>query len=154
MNPALIHDADGCWNGSPSAFETRLLHALPQYAIDQLRLRMLHALTETHEHVKSARVMLQMACETELRVVLVKTMRLMNDVMASNVCGRRRYVEVDAEMRAHRYLVQPAIAELKDLPTIPRPYVNLIVRYLDSRYPKYRVSALASTVCLATAVTA
>lgn len=154
MNPALIHDANGCWNGASSPFETTLLQPLPNYAIEQLRLRLLHVLTDTHDLVKSARVLLQMSLETELRVVLVKVMQLTSDVMISNVCGRRRYPEVDADMRQHSYLVAPAVDELKTLPMVPRQYVDLVTRYLGSHYPKYRVSAMATTVCLAAAVTA
>lgn len=152
--PPPTEDADGCWIGLPSQFERRLQDTLPSYAIDQLRLRLLFAVVDGHDLTKGARALLQMACETELRAVLVKVMTLTTDVLVSNVCERRKYVEIDADMRAHGYLVAPAIEELKELPAIPRPYVDLVSRYLDSHYPKYRVSALATTVCLAAAVSA
>lgn len=151
--PPPFADEDGCWIGLPSPFEMRLQNPLPMYAIDQLRLRLLFAVTDNHDITKGARALLQMACETELKTVLVKVMTLATDVLPSNVCGRRKYVEVDADLRQHSYLVAPAIDELKTLPTLPRQYVDLVTRYLESHYPKYRVSALAATVCLATAVT-
>jgi hypothetical protein len=146
-------DEDGCWVGVSSPFEMRLQHALSVYPIDQLRLRMLHTLTETHDTVQSARVMVQVVCETELRAVLTKVANVTSDVNASKVCSRRKYIDVDADLRRHNYLVGPAVSALRSLPNLPAPYVDLVTRYLGSHYAKYRVSALAAAVCLTAAVT-
>lgn len=150
--PPPTEDENGCWIGLPSPFETRLLRPLSTYAIDQLRARLLFVVVDDHDAVKGARALLQMVCEAELKAVLVKVMTLTNDVLTSKVCGRRKFVEVDADMRSHGYLVAPAVAELKALPDMPRPYVDLVTRYLKSHYPKYRVAAMAMVVCLAAAV--
>lgn len=141
-----------CWTGEPSAFEEKLLLPLKDYALEQLRARLLTLVVSPVLPVMAARAVLQMGLETELRAVLTKMIEVAPDVETSNVCERRRYLEVDIDMRAHHYLVGPAFNALAKVPDVPRPYADFVRRYGRSAYPRYRVSALAATLCLAVAV--
>jgi hypothetical protein len=139
-----------CWNGPSTAFETRLLTTLPDYALDQLRLRFMFALTAPSNQVKSARVLFQMAYETELSAVLIKMVELPASVPKSTVCERRRFGDVDKDMQLQRFLVGPALDALEITPGMPAPYMDLIRRYATADYPRYRMCALAASLCLAT----
>lgn len=146
-------DANGCWIGAPSVFEQNMLKTLSVAALEQLRLRLLFAVTTSHDPVQGARAMLQMAFETEAGVVLVKLMTPPPDLEAHKVCPRRRYLDVDSDMRSYGFLVDPAISGLAQLPTPALdPYVQLLRRQVASNYPRYRVSALAAVVCMAVAL--
>ncbi len=142
-------DANGCWIGFPSAFERQLLTPLASYALEQLRLRVLFTLTDTHDYVQSARALLQMAFETEAGTVLVKMIDLSPDVLQTKVCPRRHYIDVDSDLRAFSFLFEPALSDIST--KIPDPYVNFLRRFLSSDYPRYRVSATATLLCLAAA---
>lgn len=148
--PVVVSDL--CWNGTPSQFETRLLAPQPNYAIEQFRLRFLRVVVENAVPKKAARTVLQMALETEVAAVVTKLVDVMPDIQASVVCERRRYLEIDVDMRLHRYLIEPFLKEVSVLPEIPSPYVDLMRRYARSAYPRYRMSALAAALCAATAV--
>jgi hypothetical protein len=139
-----------CWNGPSSAFETRLLKPLSDYALEQLRLRFMYTLTSPASQMKSARVLFQMAFETEIRAVLVKLIELPASVPESTVCERRRFGDVDKDMQLQRFLVGPALDALEETPGMPPPYMDLLRRYATSDYPRYRVCALAAALCLAT----
>ena len=145
-------DADGCWIGYPTAFESKLLEPMATYALEQFRQRFLFMLTSTHDGVRSARVIFQMAFETEISAVLVKMIDVPEGVLESKVCERRRFLEIDRDVRLQRYLVGPMLNELAANPVIPVPYVELIERYVTTDYPRYRICALAAAVCLAKAV--
>jgi hypothetical protein len=139
-----------CWNGTASLFEKQLLLPLPSYPLEQLRQRFLYAVVDPNDLKKGARIVFQMAFETELNAVLNKLITLPADVPESNVCERRRFLDIDGSMRLQRYLIGPAIDALGEIPTIPLPYVELIRLYAMAPYPRYRTCALAATVCLAT----
>jgi hypothetical protein len=147
--PLPTTDDEGCWTGTPSAFEQRLLEPFPTYALEQLRQRFLFTLTTTHAFVKSARVLLQMAFETEVASILTKQINLAAGVLWSRVCERRRYIDIDQDMHKQRYLIAPALDELAHIPGMPEPYVDFLIRYLASDYPRYRMSALSGVVCVA-----
>lgn len=138
-----------CWSGPSTAFETKLLQPLGNYALEQLRQRFLFSLTAPADMTKSARVAFQMAFETEIGAVLAKMIPLPASVMGSNVCERRRFGDVDKDMRLHRFLVGPALDALEETPDMPAPYMDLIRRYATADYPRYRVCALAAALCLA-----
>jgi hypothetical protein len=146
-------DEDGCWIGLPSPFETRLLEPFPTYALEQLRARFLYILTTTHEGKKSARVCLQMPYETEIGTILVKLMTAPADLYKYKVCERRRYIEIDRDMQLQRYLIPPALDELARIPDMPSPYMDYLIRYLLSDYPRYRMSAIATALCVAKVLT-
>lgn len=138
-----------CWNGPASPFETRLLKPLPTYAIEQLRQRFLFTLTTTHDQVKSARVLMQMAFETEVGAILVKQLTPPAGLETSVVCERRHYLDVDKDIRLQRYLIEPALTDLRKTPNMPESYVDFIVLYLASDYPRYRMGAIATLLCVA-----
>ncbi len=139
-----------CWNGTSSAFEVRLLKSFDNYALEQLRLRFMYALTAPADVKKSARVLFQMAYETEIGAVLTKMVALPTSVLESIVCERRHFIDIDKDMQLHRFLVGPALDALEETPNMPPPYMDLIRRYATNDYPRYRVCALAVSLCLAT----
>lgn len=141
-----------CWAGTSSPFEQRLMSPLPTYGLESLRLRFMNVVVSNHAMNKAARAILQMAFETELRAVVTKLVPLAADVMRSNVCERRRFIDVDVDMRRMSFLVEPALTELASAPGAPPAYVDLLRRYAASDYPRYRACALATTICFAAAV--
>lgn len=141
-----------CWSGTPSAFELRMIQPIPSYALEALRQRFLFVVVSDHAPKFGVRAVLQMAVDTELRVALLKMFDLAADVVDSNVCQRRRYLDVDHDMRLMRFLVGPALDALAEVPGVPTQYVDLIRRYSTADYPRYRMSAIAAALCLATAV--
>lgn len=147
--PPPTTDANGCWIGLPSTFERQLLSQQDAYPLEQLRLRALYAATSTHDFIQSARALIQMAFETEAGTVLVKMVELSPDVLQTKVCPRRHYIDVDSDLRAFKFLFEPALDEIGK--KIPDPYVNFLRRFLSSDYPRYRVSATAAMLCLAAA---
>lgn len=150
--PPPTEDANGCWIGLPSPFEVLLLQPLPTYAIEQLRQRFLFAVTTTHDQVKSVRVVMQMAFETEVGAILVKQITPPAGLATTKVCERRHYIDVDSDLRLLRYLINPALIDLMNTPNMPAAYVDFIVNYLASDYPRYRMSAIATMLCVAKAL--
>lgn len=150
--PPPTEDGAGCWIGLSTPFEALLQQPMATYALEQLRQRFMFSLTTTHDQVRGARVMLQMAFETEIGAILVKLINLPPGVIESNVCERRRFLEIDRDMRLNRYLVGPALDSLSTIPNVPEPYVNFLRFYAIAQYPRYRTCALAATLCLAKAV--
>lgn len=140
-----------CWHGLASYFETKLLRPLPYYALEQLRLRFLFAVTTTHDGLKGARAVLQMAFDTEVGAVLAKSITLAPDVLASTVCERRRFLDIDIDMRLFGFLIEPALTAAEDNAVLPAAYLRLIRAHLQSPYARYRVCAIAGLLCLATA---
>lgn len=132
-------------------FEAALLKALPTYALDQLRRRLLFSSTTNHLASDSARALFQMAYDTEIRAIVSKIVALPDEVAAVVVAARRSFLAVDADLSLYGFLVEPALAELEAIPDMPPPYVDLIRRHLQARSPRYRVAAAASSLCLATA---
>lgn len=152
-NP-MVEDENGCWIGAPSSFEVALAAPFANQALERFRRRLFAVVTTNGATDKSARVVLQMAHETDVRVAMVKMITLAADVMRSTVCQRRRYLDVDAAVRLHGHLVLPAFDAFAQLKGIPTSYVDFLKRYATSASAKHRVSALAGLVCLAKAVTA
>lgn len=149
----MSHVEDECWNGTPSVFETGLLTPFPTYALEQLRRRFLYTLTDTHDSVKSARVLLQMVFETEVGVILTKMIERPADLYTYKVCERRRYIPIDQDMHQQRYLIGPALDELERTPNMPSSYMEFLTRYLLSDYPRYRMGALSTAICVAKVLT-
>jgi hypothetical protein len=141
-----------CWYGPSSPFELQLQKALPFYAIEQLRLRLFYAVTTSHDPVTGARVILQMAYDTEISTILVKQIQTPAQFQDSVICERRHYIDVDNDMQLQSFLIGPAMSDLEAIPNMPRPYVEFLTLYLTSPYPRYRVSALANVICVAEAL--
>lgn len=141
-------DAD-CWAGTLSPFEQRLLQSLPAYALEQLRTRFIHAVTDPREPAKAARSILQMAFETEIGTALTKLIVIAPDVQKSRICERRRYLEIDQDMRMFKFLWTPALEALNQDNTVPSKYIELLEQHFGAEYPRYRVCALAALLCMA-----
>lgn len=137
-----------CWDGSLSAFEEKLIRPLPVYALEQLRARFHHAVTTTRVPKKGARTVLQLAFDTELGAVLAKAIVLAPDVRSSKICERRRYLDIDTDMQRYKFMWASALEAAREIATIPTHYVDLIETHLTSAYPRHRVSALATLLCL------
>jgi len=146
--PPSTVDGDGCWIGVSSVFEARILTPVSSYPLEQLRQRFLYAVVDPHDVRLGARVALQMAFEIDTASFLNKLITVPADVIGSKVCQRRRFLDIDADMRLQRYLIGPAIDALADIPEVPEAYVDLIRRYAMAPYARYRTCALAATVCL------
>lgn len=140
-----------CWYGPSSTLELQVLTAIPSYPLEQLRQRLLFALTTSKLPTTSARVLIQMILDTEIGVALQKIVSFPPDTEDVVVCERRRYIDVDSDMRVQSYLVNPALTALATYTKIPVQYVNLVSLYANADYPRYRVSALAATVCMGVA---
>ena len=144
-------DSNGCWIGVSTPLESHLQQPFSDPSLEKLRTRLLYTLTTNHDIVKSARVALQMAFETEIGTVLTKLMTtpIASSVVNSNVCQRRHFLAIDADMQNNAYLIQPSLDALLKLPNpVPSSYVSLLQRYLASNYARYRVCALASLLVL------
>lgn len=128
--------------------EVRLTTPITGYALEQLRTRFLYSVTTKHDVVTSALVTVQMSFETELRAVLVKLTRPAPSTLVTVYPTRRRFLDVDNDMRSNKFLVEPALDALTSL-LVPDPYINLFRRHLNSDYPRYRVCALAAVLTLA-----
>lgn len=128
--------------------EATLTSPLEDYALEQLRARFIHSVTTTHDAVVGAKVAVQMAFATEIRATLVKLMAPEPSTLAAVFPARRRFLDVDVDLRSNKFLIEPALDSLSSL-LVPEPYVNLLRRYLGSDYPRYRVCAVAATLCLA-----
>lgn len=141
-----------CWAGPASPFEALLLQPMATYALEQLRQRFLFTLTSNNAPVPSARVVLQMAYETEVGAVLTKFITTPAGFADSVVCLRRNYIDIDADMQKQSYLINPAVKELYSMPSLPTAYVDFFVNYLNADYPRYRMSSIAGALCMAKAV--
>lgn len=130
-----------------SPFEEKLLLPSTDYAIDMLRQRFLFALTDDHFLTRSARVLVQTVLETEMKVLFTKLVTFAPNIADSHVCQRRRYLDIDADMKKFAFLLEPALVALAA--HIPESYVRLLRRYLASEYARYRVSATSALICFA-----
>jgi hypothetical protein len=137
-----------CWTGLLSPFELRLLQPVPLYAVEQLRTRFLHAATTSGEPTKTARSVLQMAFDTEIGVTLSKLITIAPDVRASRVCERRRFLDIDTDMRMFKFLWSPALDALREQGSIPPRYLELLERHFEAGYPRYRIAAIAALLCM------
>jgi len=128
--------------------EARLQLPFTQYALEQLRARALYFLTTDHDVSIGSKVAVQMAFSTEIKATLVKLATPTPSVIAAVYPTRRRFLDVDIDMRKFSFLVEPALTDLNGL-KVPDPYVNLLRRHLGSDYPRYRIAGVAALLCLA-----
>jgi hypothetical protein len=132
--------------------EQALLQPFADYALESLRTRFLYAVTSDHAPVASARAIVQMAYETELRAPLIKTIAPVPGIAAEMVPTRRRHLEIDADMATFNFLYEPALASLDALAVLPLSYIRFLRSYVNAPYPNYRMSALSTILCFAAAV--
>lgn len=133
------------------ALETALARILGLYGIEQLRTRFLFSVVDSRSVADGVLVAAQMAVETEIGVVLTKVIMPSPSVPGAVVASRRRFLDVDKDLRANRFLIEPALDDLTRLGA-PEPYVGLFRRHLASDYPRYRVCATAAVLSLAAAL--
>jgi hypothetical protein len=148
-------DADGCWIGQPTALEVQILTALSDPNLERLRQVMLNKTVTGNDPTKGARVILQMAYETEIGVILQKLAQPSPSPLESKVCQRRHFLDVDADLRLQVFLLEPALTSLTNMSSpVPAPYIDFLRRYLSSNYARYRVCAVAVMVMLAVVLSA
>ncbi len=134
-----------------TALEIALELPLVPYGLEQLRTRFLFSVVDSRNVREGALVAAQMAFETEIGVILTKMITPSPSVSGTVVASRRRFLDVDMDLRANRFLVEPALDDLRGLGA-PDPYVGLLRRHLSSDYPRYRVCATAATLSFAAAL--
>lgn len=145
------YTAPSCWYGYPTEFEQRLVEPLPLYALDQLRRRFLFSLTTTHDVTQSARVMLQMAYQTEIGVAIRTLVPTTVDVMTANVCERRSFIDVNNDLDTYAFLVEAGVQNAARAGFLPASYMQMFEAYIAQPYAKYRVCAVAALLCVSTA---
>lgn len=133
------------------ALEDALRRPLVPYGIEQLRTRFLFSVVENRNTQEGALVAAQMAFETEIGVILTKMITPSPSVLGVVIASRRRFLDVDLDLRANRFLIEPALDDLLGLGAL-EPYVGLFRRHLSGDYPRYRVCAIAAVLSLAAAL--
>lgn len=134
-----------------SPLEQTLLQPFADYALESLRTRFLHAVTSDHVLTSSARAVVQMAYETELRAPLIKTIAPIPGIAEEIVASRRRHLEIDADMATFAFLYEPAMTAMSALTVLPDSYIRFLRSYLQAPYPRYRMCALSAILCFAAA---
>ena len=133
------------------ALEVALARVLGPYGIEQLRTRFLFSVVDSRNVSDGVLVAAQMALETEIGVILTKVIAPSPSVRGTVITSRRRFLDVDNDLRANRFLIEPALDDLSGLGA-PDPYVGLLRRHLAGDYPRYRVCATAAVLSLAAAL--
>lgn len=133
------------------ALEAALARPLAPYGTEQLRLRFLFTVVTSRSPAEGVLVATQMSQETEAGVILAKVIRPSPSVPGTVVASRRRFLDVDVDLRVNRFLIEPALDGLSSLGA-PDPYVGLIRRHLAADYARYRVCAVAVLLSLAAAL--
>jgi hypothetical protein len=100
---------------------------------------------------KAARVIYQLAFETELSTILNPYNLKNKPALETTVCERENILVVDAQLQTIRGRIQAGIESLFTLQALPQAYVTGFTDYLDSTLPSYRVSLVANMVLLARA---
>ncbi len=100
---------------------------------------------------KAARVLYQMAFETELSAVLNPFALKNTKALQVVVCERQNMILLDAALARYQTALKAGIQSLFNLRALPEPYVSSFLEYLDSTLPTYRVSLVANMVLLAKA---
>ncbi len=134
-----------------TALEVILERPLIPYGIEQLRTRFLFSVVDSRSTREGAVVTAQMAFETEIGVILVKVTTPSPSVPGTVVASRRRFLDIDLDLRTNRFLFEPALDDLRGLGA-PDPYVEFLRRHLSDGYPRYRVCATAAILSLAAAL--
>ncbi len=127
------------------------MRPLAPYGIEQLRTRFLFSVVNSRSITEGAVVAAQMAFETEIGVILVKMITPSPSIPGTIVASRRRFLDIDQDLRANRFLFEPALNDLLGLGA-PAPYVELLRRHLAGDYPRYRGCATAAILSLAAAL--
>ena len=134
-----------------SPLEQALLVPFVNPALEELRSRLLHVVTSSHDLNAAVRVVVQMAYETELMAALGQTIAQVPGIAEELVATRRRFLAIDEDMTNFKYLYDPALDALEELVILPSCYVRFLRAYTGAPYPKYRMCTLAVILCFAAA---
>lgn len=139
-----------CWDSTNTAFETLLLSPFQTASLEQLRAMTLQFSVSQVAANKAARAVLQMAFETELSAVIADYVPTSDDVIQSLLCTRRKYLDIDQDLKSVAFLIDPALQALKSAGVLPDEYLRLFNSHINNTQPKYRVCAICALVCYAT----
>lgn len=142
------------WNNTLTAREEQVLQAIPSYAFEQFRQRLLTLVTSDKDPRAAARALYQMAYETDVSVILKTVAPLAAGVAETYLPTRQSYLQIDQAMAPFQFLLEPALEGLRQINLLAVPYLDFLRKYVNSRLPRYRVSAMAALVCLAGAALA
>jgi hypothetical protein len=92
-----------------------------------------------------------MAFQTEIGAAIRALVPLSPDVLTSNVCERRSFIDVDADLTSYSFIIDAAVQSVRRAGFLPASYVQMFEAYLEKPYPKYRVCALAALLCISAA---
>lgn len=134
-----------------SPLELALLQPFTVPALEALRVRFMYNATTDHVPETTARAVVQMAYDTEIRAPLSKTGPIAPGVAAVVLPTRRRFLEIDADMTPYSFLIEPALQALETSGILPPHYVRLVRTFVNAPYPKYRMSGIAAILCFTAA---
>jgi len=146
---ALINRDQTCWAGTPTPFELKLQQPLPRYALEQLRVRFMYAVTTTHGLNASSRAVFQMAYETEIGTALFKLQPITAEIRDPVVCERRSFLDIDSDMKNFSFLINPALDAAAKEGFLPLMYIDLLRTHISQPYPRYRMCGIAALLCFA-----
>ena len=149
-----------CYSGlTPLAVETVLTQPLQRFlGVEPLRALLLNAAIRrnikavTNDANKSARVVYQLAYQTELAVLQNAYLVKNTTALSSTVCEQQNTLNIDKTLAPQERLIRTAIDNLKQQQIIDERYVRELYDYLDTSLYHYRVSLAANLVLLAGAI--
>ena len=145
-----------CWDPTDPAklaaspitvIETKIGKPLPTLSLDTLRRYFLQSVVSDRDSLKGARVTVQLGFVTTLQVLLSSVLVPPN-VVESNVCTRRKYMDIDKDMKARNYLYDNAVTDAIARGVISATYGRTISNDLNGSSPRTRVAAIAVLLIL------
>lgn len=138
-------------NNPSTVLELKLRQDFPGYNLNTLRKLFLQYLTSDRDPIKSYRVAVQMAYDTELACVTRGFAPPVVLVLSVVIDTRRRYLDVDNDLKTARFLFTVAIQEALAAKLLTPPYATLIQSRLQSPFVKTRINALATLLVVVAA---
>ena len=149
-----------CYSGlTPLAVETQLLQPLQRFiGVEPLRLLMLREAirrnirSTANEGPKSARVVYQLAYQTELSVIQNPYLIKSKAALRATVCEQQNTLNIDKILGQNEALLRAAINGIEQQQALDERYSREFADYLDTSLYQYRVSLAANLVLLAGAI--
>jgi hypothetical protein len=138
-------------NNPSTVLELKLRQDFPGYNLNTLRKLFLQYLTSDRDPIKSYRVAVQMAYDTELACVMRGFAPPVALVLSVVVDTRRRYLDVDNDLKTTRFLFGAAVQEAVAAKLLTPPYATLIQGRMQSVFVKTRVNAVATLLVIVAA---
>lgn len=138
-------------NNPSTVLELKLRQDFPGYNLNTLRKLFLQYLTIDRDPAKSYRVAVQMAYDTELACVTRGFAPPVDLVLSVVVDTRRRYLDIDNDLKTTRFLFGAAIQEAVAAKLLTPPYATLIQGRMQSSFVKTRVNAVATLLVIVAA---